>query len=215
MEVLYAILMLSLVILGILFLLLLFRNNRDPKGKTDFKKVFHGLFPKPVPKPVPVNAKNEYQLVYNCPDSVNETMREPALKVKVTHVRDQSVCNICYIHDDEFLSREGVTIGRENCDYNMRSKLIDRKGSFLLKRVGDDFMIISARDSVNGVKKAYGGERVKCVDFVNGKATCYVGPIRFEFTVPTYDYEEESTADAGNGNKSRFYSEETIKEALN
>ena len=226
MEVLYAILMLGIVILAIMLLILLFRGKRPAeknsrKLDTIITQIFGDSTSKSKTHKKISGNRSEYQLVYNAQDSINETMQDPALEVEITHVRDSSVHTTCDIQDDEQLSRKGVIIGRENkyCHYKMGSRFIDKKGTFMLKRIGDNYVILGVmnkNESANGIRKVYRGERVDRIDFVDGKATCFVGPIRFDFRVPGADYDEAFVRDNYEDEaESRFFCSDTIADSIN
>ncbi len=221
MEVLYAIISIGLIIILIMSLIFLFRSKSDAKKKRDknettIKKLIHGLFFRDKSQENHTKRNSEYQLIYNHIDSVNDTIKEPLLEVTVTDVRYKNIRTTCYIHDDEFIYKNGVSVGRGNCHYTMSSMLMDRNGSFVIKytdenpvRYSDEnFIILGAVKSTNGLRKTYGGKPVKCVNFVDGKATCYVGSIRFDFAFPGADCEKE-TADIDD-EMSGFYSTDTI-----
>lgn len=217
MEVLYAIISILFIIAVIILMILLFRKKPQPD---------------PTPKPNPVTpssgfgtkvqelfrgsgsshhsakGKSEYQLIYGSPESMNETMRDTALDVFITNVRDSQVKVKSSIQDDDKLNYEGVVIGREGCDYNMRSLLMDRDGTFLIKRKGDSYVLVANRNSINGIRTEFRGEKKKRIEFENGHAVCYVGPICFSFSVPGC----EAVSEPASSRRASFYSDETINE---
>ncbi len=215
MQALYAITSILFFTAVIVVLVLLFRikgtessleqTPSDKSLSTKVKLIFNGdKADKPSKK-----HSSEFRLEYGAPETINETIRDTAIDVIITNVRDRQVREVCSIQDDEALSRDGVVIGRENCDYNMKSLLIDRDGTFLIKRIDNDYTIIANCDSFNGIRSEFRGEKKKRIKFKNGKATCYVGSIRFDFSVPDIEADVSANRDS---RKVRFYSDETINE---
>lgn len=212
MEALYAIISILFFTAVIVVLVLLFRikgtdseqtTNKDLGTKVN--QVFRG---KKNSQPSKKHS-SEFYLEHSAPETINETIRDTALDVLITYVRNPQVREVCSIQDDEVLSRDGVVIGRENCDYNMKSLLIDRDGTFLIKRIDDDYTIIANRDSINGIRSEFRGEKKKRIKFKNGKATCYVGSIRFDFSVPGTEADAPAQS---RSRKAMFYTDETINE---
>ena len=153
MEVLYAIISILFISSVIVLLVLLFRNKTPGSiTETDRKKlgtkvsqVFGGKN-----TVVPSNKhSSEYHLEHGSPETLNETIRDTALDVIITNERDPEVRETCSIQDDDALSRDGIIIGREDCDYNMKSLLIDRDGTFLIKRIGNNFVLIARRKELS------------------------------------------------------------------
>lgn len=197
MEVLYAILAILFLTAVIILMVMMFkgkpfihfpspkppRSNRDDyEEKTDVNK--------------------EYELVYNGSSSMG-TIKVGTVGVKITDERNPNVCVETTI--DPSINKGGVSIGRgKGCDYVMSSLMIDEEGSFLVKKIGDNYVLLANLNSENGMREHFGGERKNSIYFKNGTCICYVGTIRFDFTDIC---SKASTAKTSSeGKKANFYS---------
>ena len=195
-EILYAVITLLFLVAVVFLTMLLFRTKKnagsdgpeisDPIGGRNKRDRYQGV--------------SDYALVYGVQESVNGTISGIALEVVVTNILDPRVKERSCIYDDEKLRSSGVIVGRENCDYNIRSLFIDRDGTFKIKkRAGGDFVILAARVSKNGIAADRGGDRVERIEFTDGRATVYVESLRFDFAVPGKTPDEPSAQTSGQG----------------
>ena len=218
MEFLYVILSILFFSTIIIFMLLLFfrkpTNNCEekqssPSASMRISKVF-GREPVSEKNSCESEINREYILHSGYLETVNETIRDIALDVVITNIRDNRVHVEAWIIDDDALSHDGVVVGRDNgCDYYMNSLFLDRDGTFLIKRVDDTFMFIANRNSTNGIRSEFRGDKLKKVELHNGKSiSIFVGPIRFDFSVPSAYKDKEN----GDSKSALFYSEETLNE---
>ena len=176
MEVLYAILAILFLIAVIILMVMMFKG----------KPAVH--FPRPKPPhgfdgdyEVKTNVNKDYELAFNGSSNMGMTIKVGTVEVKITDERNPNVLVKTTI--DPSINKGGVSIGRgKGCDYVMSSLMIDEQGSFLVKKIGDNYVILANLDSENGVREHFGGERKKSIYFKNGTCTCYVGTIRFDFT---------------------------------
>ena len=128
--------------------------------------------------------EDEYRLVYKTAVNTVDATAARALRVLVTNELDSRIRETSYIYEDEALSNTGVIVGRQGCEYNIKSLYIDREGTFKIKKRDDgNFVLLASRESKYGISNVYGGERVKKIRFEDGRAVCYVAAIRFDFTV--------------------------------
>lgn len=208
MEVLYAIMSILFLIAVIILMILLFRRKSSPIPNSTHNSgtKIHEFFGRKHVSDDNATSPAEYQLHYGARESLNETMRDTALDVVITHARDNQIKTRSIIQDDDKLIHGGVVVGREGCDYNMASLLLDRDGTFLIRRIGNNYSLVANRNSINGIRTEFGGEKKKKIDFQNGCAVCYVGPICFKFSVPGCEDAQESDV----FRKASFYSDETL-----
>ena len=218
MEFLYVILSILFFSTIIIFMLLLFFRKPAKKSEERQSSPSAGMRISKVFGRDPVSEKNsgeseinsEYILHSGSLETVNETIRDIALDIVISNVRDNRVHVESWIFDDDALSRDGVVVGRDKgCDYYMNSLFLDRDGTFLIKRVDDTFMFIANRNSTNGIRSEFRGAKMKKIELHNGKSiSIFVGPIRFDFSVPSSYKEKEKSA----SKSALFYSEETLNE---
>lgn len=176
MEVLYAILAILFLTAVIFLMVMMFKG----------KPIIH--FPSPKPPrsnrddyEEKTDVNEEYKLVYNGSSNMGKTIKVGTVEVKITDERNPKVLVITTI--DPSINKGGVSIGRgKGNDYVMSSLMVDGDGTFLVKKIGDNYVLLANLDSANGIRETFGGERKKSIYFKNGTCTCYVGTIRFDFT---------------------------------
>ena len=174
MEVLYAIISI-LFLVSVIFLMVMLFTKKKSTPDPDPDPI---LIPS-YPSKEDVNA--EYKLVYNGSSNIGKTIKIGTVDVKITDERNPRVLVETTI--DPSAKKGGVSIGRgKDCDYIMSSLMIDEEGSFLVKKIGDNYVLLANLNSENGVREHFGGERKNSIYFKNGTCTCYVGTIRFDFT---------------------------------
>lgn len=198
MEVLYAILAILFLTAVIILMVMMFKG----------KSIIH--FPSPKPSrgnrddyEEKTDVNKEYKLVYNGSSNMGKTIKVGTVEVKITDERNPKVLVKTTI--DPSINKGGVSIGRgKGCDYVMSSLMIDEEGSFLVKKIGDNYVLLANLNSENGVREHFGGERKNSIYFKDGICTCYVGTIRFDFT----DFcSKAATAKTSSENKkANFYS---------
>ena len=195
MEIMYAII--SILFLSAVLLLMVMLFGKRKVSFFNFSKKKNDDYP------ADEDPNRDYYLKYNGSAGINQTIKVGTVEVTVTNVRDKSVHVTTTI--DPSMNKGGVSIGRgKNCDYNMSSMLIDSDGAFLVKQIGDTYVLLANLDSLNGMTKTYGGERCKSIYFTpEGTATCFVGPIRFDFRLP--GAEPQRSADSFTERKPNFY----------
>ncbi len=190
MEFFYCISTILFFTLGISIVAFLFRKNKSPTTRKEswFRKLIRTIFGGSGPAPAPTPRENKYDLIYADEDSYNDVLRCTALNVTITNIDKPGIKTSAVIFEDDKLAKTGVTVGQQQCDYNMQCCYLDKqRATFLIRRTETGFDIIGEKNSVNGIKKNFGynHQREKHIAFANG-ATCYVGPIRFDFSVPNY-----------------------------
>lgn len=178
MEIMYLILAIALIIAVIILMVILFRGKSKPRSFISFfnmKKDYEDDYEE---KP---NVNKDYELAYNGSSNMGETIKVGTVEVKITDERNPEVFVKTTI--DPSVKKGGVSIGRsKDCDYIMTSRMIDAEGSFLVKKIGDNYVILANLNSENGLREHFGGERKNSICFKNGVCTCYIGTIRFDFT---------------------------------
>lgn len=217
MEFFYCISTILFFTLGISIVALLFRKNKSSEKEKKvswFRKLIRTLFGGSDPAPSPTPREDKYDLIYANEDSFNDVLRCTALNVTITNIDKPGIKTTAIIFEDDKLAKTGVTVGQQQCDYNMQCCYLDKgRASFLIKRTETGFDIIGEKNSVNGIKKNFGynHQREKHIAFIN-EATCYVGPVKFEFSTPHYVATDPDQKNDDEQN--RFYNPDTFNVPL-
>lgn len=203
MELLYAIITILFLGCVLTLMFILFKNKERPK-KPSIINSFSGFLGKNDAKS---SALSEYKLEKNTNgDGLNLTICDIAMYVTITHAREPEIKTESVIYEDKKFDEEGVIIGRSNTDYILNNLLIDIDGTFMIRKNGPDYIVVANRNSVNGIRKQYKGKKERSIPFIDGSATVYVGPIRFDFNTD----KPGTNHQCDNVKKSNFYSNDSI-----